>query len=96
MLLALRLVAAAAETVLATAPPGPDGTLLSDDVRAALEVQGGLVPPDLPVPSRDVPRAADARLEEMVHLYHDTPERHRTNVLSVLRALVSGLRNGGG
>ena len=42
--------------------------------------------------SKDVPLAEDPRLEELVRLYRESAGRHRTGLISVLRALVVGLK----
>ena len=71
---------------------GLDPTLLSADLRAALDLQGPLIPSNAALALRDVPLAADPRLDELVRLYHETPARRRPSMLSVLRAMVAGLQ----
>ena len=70
-------------------------TLLSADLRADLELQDALVPWNGGLAFRDLPLSDDPYLEELVRLYRETVERHRAGVLSVVRALVTGLKKTG-
>ncbi len=69
-----------------------DPAMLSPELRAAAEQQVALVPTGRTLGFEELPLAEDALLEELVRLYRETPVRHRPAVLSVLRALVSGLK----
>ena len=69
-----------------------DPAMLSPEMRDAVERQTALVPTGSVLGSKDVPLAEDPRLEELVRLYRESAGRHRTGLISVLRALVVGLK----
>jgi len=68
-----------------------DQTVLSADLRAALDAQGRLSPSNA-VAFRDLPIVDEPQLGELILLYHETLERNRPALLSVMRALVEGFR----
>lgn len=70
-----------------------DPAVLSPDVREAAELQAALVPSGGALGFQDVPLAEDPELEELIRLYREAPARHRASVLSVMRAIVTGLKN---
>src|SRR5438128_12294490 len=69
-----------------------DPAMLSPEMRNAVERQTALVPTGSVLGSKDVPLAEDPRLEELVRLYRESAGRHRTGMVSDLRAMVAGLR----
>ena len=71
---------------------GFDPSLLSPEMRDAVERQAALVPTGSVLGSKDVPLAEDPHLEELVRLYREAAERHRGGLISVVRAMVTGLR----
>jgi len=71
-----------------------DSTLLSPELREAVELQAALIAPSGGLGFKDVQLADDPGIEELVRLYRETPERHRPGVLSVLRAMVGGFKSG--
>jgi len=66
-------------------------TLAGPELREAIELHAALNPFTGAIDLKDVPRPDDPQLEELVRLYRETPPRHREAVLSVVRALVTGL-----
>jgi transcriptional regulator with XRE-family HTH domain len=69
-----------------------DPAVLSSDVREAAELQAALGPSGGALGFQDVPLAEEPELEELVRLWRDAPVRHRPSVLSVMRAIVAGLK----
>jgi len=69
-----------------------DPHMLSPELREAVELQSTLVPKRGVLGFTELPLAEDRGLEEMVLLYRASPARHRQSLLSVLRAMVSGLK----
>ena len=77
---------------LARAFAGLDPAMLSPELRDALERQKAIVPTGSVLGSQDVPVAEDPHLEDLVRLYRECAARHRTGLISVVRAMVAGLR----
>jgi transcriptional regulator with XRE-family HTH domain len=69
-----------------------DPAMLSAELREAVELQSALVPERGAIGFKELPLAEDPELEEFVRLYRESPARHRQGILSVLRAMVSGLK----
>jgi transcriptional regulator with XRE-family HTH domain len=69
-----------------------DPAVLSSDVREAAELQSTLVPTSSALGFQDIPLAGEPELEELVHLWREAPVRHRSSVLSVMRAIITGLK----
>jgi transcriptional regulator with XRE-family HTH domain len=68
-----------------------DPAILSPELREALELQSALCPTRGALAFQEVPLAEGPELEELVRLYRASPERHRSGLVSVLRAMVAGL-----
>jgi transcriptional regulator with XRE-family HTH domain len=69
-----------------------DPAVLSSDVREAAEMQAALVPSSGAFGFQDSPLVEDPELEALVRLWREAPARHRPSVLSVMRAIVTGLK----
>lgn len=69
-----------------------DPSLLSSELREAVDRQAALNPIGGEAGAGDLPLAEDPQLEEIVRLYRKTPARHRPGLLSVLRTMVAGLK----
>jgi transcriptional regulator with XRE-family HTH domain len=87
LLIVLKISAALARELRRVNP-----AVLSSDVRQAAELQASLVPSGGVLGFQDVPLAEDPELEELVRLWREAPTRHRASVLSVMRAVISGLK----
>jgi transcriptional regulator with XRE-family HTH domain len=77
--------------VLASELAKLDPALVGAELRAAVQLQAMLTPSGGTLGFKDVPVAAEPELDELVRLYRETPVRHRSHVLSILRKLVPGL-----
>jgi transcriptional regulator with XRE-family HTH domain len=86
MLIVLKVNAALAHEFQRLRP-----TLAGPELREAIELHAALSPFAGALGLQDIPRLDDPQLEELVRLYRQTPLRHREAVLSVVRALVTGL-----
>jgi transcriptional regulator with XRE-family HTH domain len=70
-----------------------DPTILDADLRRALDLQEALGPaPRVPRPTA-APVTSDPRIETLIGLYRETPERHRDRLLAIMRAAVTGLKD---
>jgi len=69
-----------------------DPAILSPELRHALEMQDALSRPfgDGGIGARVT---NDPVLEELVHIYRETPERHHKALLEILRAAATGLKS---
>ena len=67
-----------------------DPTLLSADLREALELQGALAPAGGVLGFTELPLAPDDTIEELVRLYRRASGRQRAGVLSIVRVMVGG------
>jgi transcriptional regulator with XRE-family HTH domain len=88
------LIVVKINTVLAHELRRLDPTLLSAELREAVELHGALTASGSALGLGDLQLADDPQLEEIVRLFRETPERHRPGALSVLRAMVAGLKKG--
>jgi transcriptional regulator with XRE-family HTH domain len=71
-----------------------DGSLLDDEVRAALERQNMLLQPLAERGAHPLRIAGDPSLEELVTFYRTLPPRQRQSLVAVLRAVVAALKPG--
>jgi len=71
-----------------------DPALLSTELHEAVELQAALSPSSGGLGFKDLPLTDDPDVEELLRLYRATPKHHRPGVLSVVRAMVAGLRAG--
>src|ERR1051325_1020264 len=86
------LIVLKVNAALARVFAGIDPAMLSPEMREALAPQAALVPTGSVLGSKDVPLAEDAQLEALGRLYRESAARHRGGLISVLRAMVVGLR----
>lgn len=85
------LVVLKVNAVLASEVGKLDPTLVGAELRAAIQLQATLTPSGSVLGFNDLPLAAEPQLEELVRLYRETPARHQSKLLPVLRELVKGL-----
>jgi transcriptional regulator with XRE-family HTH domain len=85
------LVVLKVNAILASELGKLDPTVVGAELRAAIQLQATLTPSGRALGFNEVPLAAEPQLEELVRLYRETPARHRSHLLSVLRTLVPGL-----
>ena len=69
-----------------------DPAVLSPEMREAVVLQGTLVPSRGVLGFKELPVAEDREFEELVRLYRDAPPRNREGLVSVLRAMIDGLK----
>jgi transcriptional regulator with XRE-family HTH domain len=72
---------------------GIDTDLLDRELREAADLDAALLGFGVASPPDSEQLEAAARLEDLIRLYHETPELHRASVLSVVRALVAGWKS---
>ena len=73
---------------------GLDPSLLNDDLRRALEIEQRLSPPVGDVGFEALPLTRDPRLEDLVRLFRNLPERQREAFFSLARATAAALASG--
>jgi transcriptional regulator with XRE-family HTH domain len=71
-----------------------DPELLNEDLRRALEFESIISPPIGDIGFNAVPVTSDPKLEMLIRIYRDLPERQRQTFLSVMQATASALVNG--
>jgi|SRR5581483_3556675 len=69
-----------------------DPAILSPELRKAIELQAALGPTGAALSFEEQRRAEDPQLEELVGLYRQAAVRHRSGLLSVVRAMIAGLK----